>query len=104
MRFEVKTDLGSIIECNCSHCAIKSLLLTFVPATEFKVLAGEDALKEYRFNKHVIAHMFCENCGIEPFGRAKNKEGVDTVAVNIRCLDDIDLKSITLTPVDGKSW
>ena len=62
VRFEVKMKIDGAIECNCSHCAIQGALLAFVPAGEFKLLAGEAALKEYRFNKKFIAHLFCHHC------------------------------------------
>ncbi|MDB5187981.1 MAG: aldehyde-activating protein [Candidatus Kaiserbacteria bacterium] len=104
VRYEVETDLEKVIECNCSHCAIKGLLLTFVPATQFTLLQGEDNLTEYRFNTHKIQHLFCKTCGVESFGRGTNKEGAATIAINARCLDDIDLASLTRTPVDGKSY
>ena len=31
VRYEVDMDLDTVMECNCSHCARKGLLLTFVP-------------------------------------------------------------------------
>ncbi len=102
--FEVTTDLEKVIECNCSHCEKKGLLLTFVPETSFVLKSGADMLTEYRFNKKFIAHLFCKVCGVQPIGRAKNQEGVETVAVNVRCLDDVDITVVTRTPVDGKSW
>ena len=103
VRFEVKMKIDGAIECNCSHCAIQGALLAFVPAGEFKLLAGEAALKEYRFNKKVIAHLFCEHCGIEPIGRGKGPDGSEMVAVNLRCIDGIDLATLTRIPYDGKS-
>lgn len=103
VRFEVKSDLASIIACNCSHCGVKSLLLTFVGASDFTLLSGEDALTEYRFNKHLIEHLFCSTCGVQPFGRGATPDGVATVAVNVRCLDNVDVDALTITPFDGKS-
>lgn len=104
VRFEATVSLEKVIECNCSHCEKKGLLLAFTPSTQFSLLAGADALTDYRFNKKVIAHLFCNICGVQPFGRAKNKEGEETVAINVRCLDGVDITTITKTPVDGKSW
>lgn len=103
VRFEVESDLGSVISCNCSHCQIKGLVLTFTPADKFALLSGEDALTEYRFNKHVIEHLFCNTCGVQPFGRGAAPDGAATVAVNVRCLDNVDIGTLTVTPFDGKS-
>lgn len=100
--FEVETDFGYNIECNCSHCDIKGLILTFVPAQQFKLLAGEDNLSDYRFNKHIIDHLFCKTCGVQSFGRGKKGEE-PMVAINLRCLKDFDRSSVTISPFDGKS-
>ena len=104
VRFEVISTLEKVIECNCSHCEKKGLLLTFVPKTQFTLLQGEVELTEYRFNKKKIAHLFCKVCGVQPFGHAQNPEGMEMSAINVRCLDGIDIHSISPTPVDGKSW
>jgi hypothetical protein len=42
-------------------------------------------------------------CGIESFARGKLPDGSDMVAVNVRCLDDINIAALTLTPYDGRS-
>jgi hypothetical protein len=104
VKFEVEGDLASVIQCNCSHCAIKSLLLIFVPADKFTLLSGEESLSEYRFNKKVIAHLFCKVCGVEPFGRGQDPKGAETVAINVRCLDGVDADTLKTTPFDGKNW
>jgi hypothetical protein len=103
VRFEVEADLAQVIECNCSHCSIKGLLLAFVPADRFTLLSGEGELTEYRFNKKVIAHLFCRRCGVEAFARGSDpKTGGATVAVNVRSLAGVDLETIVRAPFDGK--
>lgn len=103
VRYQVTVDLSQpVISCNCSMCGRSGTLLTFVPADRFQLLAGEDALTDYKFNKHVINHLFCKTCGIKSFARGKGPDG-PTVAVNVRCLDDIDLDRLTIKPYDGKS-
>lgn len=105
VKFEVEADVehDKILSCNCSHCAIKGMVLDFVPAERVKILSGEDNLTEYRFNKKFIAHKFCKTCGVQPFGMAKNEQGEDTVAVNVRTLDGVDLDTLTITTFDGKN-
>src|SRR6185437_16211181 len=104
--FEVEVDLdnATIMSCNCSHCHKKGWLITFVPATQFTLLKGEDNLTEYRFNTKRIAHLFCKTCGVESFARGKGKEGEDTAAVNVRCLDDVDTDALKITKVNGKDF
>jgi hypothetical protein len=103
VRFEAQADIDQVIECNCSHCQGKGVLLSFIPAEQFTFLSGEKELTEYRFNKKSIAHLFCRICGIEPIGRATNKEGKPTVALNVRAIDDLDISTLTRIPYDGKS-
>lgn len=101
VRFTATASLDTVLECNCSHCSRKGLLLTFTPRDQFTLEQGEDSLTEYRFNKHVIAHKFCKVCGVEPFAFAKDPKGVDTAALNVRCFDGVDLGSVKRTPYDG---
>lgn len=101
--FDFLTDLSFTVTCNCSMCHRAGSILTFGAASDFTLKTGEDSLTSYRFNKKVIDHLFCKVCGIRAFGRGKDKEGNDTVAVNVRCLDDVDTDALTLTTYDGKS-
>ena len=104
VRYEVDIDLAQpALECNCSHCQIKGLLLNFVPASQFTLVSGEDSQTEYRFNTEKIQHLFCSTCGVEAFGRGQ-KGAEKMVAVNVRSIDDIDLSTITRMPVDGRSF
>lgn len=103
VRYEVDIDLTKpVIECNCSHCQIKGLLLTFVPREAVTVLSGEDMLTEYRFNTEKIQHLFCKVCGVEPFGRGSMPDGSLTCAINVRTIDDIDLIALERMPYDGR--
>lgn len=103
VRYEATTDLASVMECNCSICSRAGYLLTFVPAENFKLLSGEDNLTSYHFNKMMIDHAFCKTCGVRSFGRGKNREGKAMYAVNVRCLEGVDPKSLQVKQVDGKS-
>ncbi len=70
VRYEAKVDLGApVIACNCSMCGRTGTLLSFVPATQFKLLSGEDSLTDYQFNKKAIHHLFCKVCGVKSFAR-----------------------------------
>lgn len=103
VRYEVETDLASVISCNCSICSKKGLILTFVPKERFSLVSGEGDLADYRFNKHVIHHLSCATCGVESFARGTAPDGAEMVAINVRCLDDLDLSALTPTPFDGRS-
>jgi hypothetical protein len=101
VRYEVSTDLARVIECNCTICSKHGLLLTFVPAEQFKKISGEP--KEYLFYKQKIHHLFCTACGVESYAHADGRDGKLAYAINVRCLEGVDLTAVTRTPFDGKS-
>jgi hypothetical protein len=103
VRFEVKADVSSVMSCNCSICQRTGALLAFVGADQFTLQAGGDQLSDYQFGKKHIHHQFCANCGIRPFGHGAGPNGQEMYAINVRCLDDIDLKPLKITEYDGKS-
>ena len=103
VRYEVETDLGLVISCNCSICSKKGLLLTFAPVHKFSLVSGESELVDYQFNKHVVHHLSCACCGVESFARGQMPDGTPMVAINVRCLDGVDISTLTLTPFDGRS-
>jgi len=103
VRYETTTDPTQAIACNCSICAKHGLWLTFVTPQQFKLVSGLDDLADHQFNKHVIHHVFCRKCGVESFARGKTKDGKDIFAINVRCLDGIDVAKLSPKPFDGRS-
>jgi hypothetical protein len=101
--FDVELQIDSALSCNCSMCSRRGSLLAFAPRANLSLSTPESELATYTFNKHVIKHRFCKTCGILPFGEGTDPKGNATVAVNIRCLEDIDLDKIPLTKWDGRS-
>jgi hypothetical protein len=104
VRFEVEMDIGEVLACNCSRCARLGSLLAFAPATQFKLLCGDSDLTKFEFNRHRVQHQFCSTCGIQSFAIGTHpKTGVQMAAINVRCLDEVDLDSLKIKRVDGKS-
>lgn len=101
--FEVEGEIKGAISCNCSICSRKGLLLWFVPRDQLKLTASEDNIATYTFNKHVIKHQFCKICGVQPYGEGTDPKGNKMAAINIRCLEGIDLSAIPVRPFDGRS-
>lgn len=105
VRYDVTVDLDQTITCNCSRCGKLGAVLTFAPAQAFTLKSGEDALTDYQFNKKTIHHLFCATCGIESFARGKRpKDGADMIAINARCLDGVDVSTLSPKAVDGRSF
>ena len=63
----------------------------------------EEMLTDYQFGKRIIHHLFCPQCGVGAFSRGTAPDGRDVVAVNVRCLDEVDIKALSPTPFDGKN-
>jgi hypothetical protein len=83
-------------------CGRAGTLLTFVPAESFRLLSGEDSLANYQFNKKQISHLFCKTCGIKSFARGVGKDGKPMVAINTRCLDNVEVDQLKVAHFDGK--
>lgn len=103
VRYEATSDLAQAADCNCSICMKRGAVWAFVRAPQFKLVQGEDALTDYQFGKKNIHHLFCSSCGVGSFSRGLAPNGEDTFAINVNCIDDIDLANLKLTPFDGKS-
>jgi hypothetical protein len=102
--YEVEGEIGPVIECNCSICSRKGSLLWFVPRASLRLLTPEANASEYLFNKHLIHHRFCPTCGIHPYAVGKEpKEGREMAAINVRCLEGLDLTKLQVKPFDGRS-
>ncbi len=103
VRFELDApaDLEAL-ECNCSRCAQLGFLHVIAPASRFRLLSGEDVLTTYTFNTGVAKHLFCSCCGVQSFYVPRSNP--DGYSVNARCLDPGTVRSLTVTPFDGKNW
>lgn len=101
--FEFDGEIADVVECNCSHCSRKGYLLAFAGRDSLRITASGESLAVYTFNKHVIQHHFCSHCGCAPFGFGTAPGGRETVAVNIRCLEGIDLAVLKRIPYDGRA-
>lgn len=101
--FQVEGEIDSALACNCSICSRKGSLLWFAPLEKLKLQTPEESASTYTFNKHAIRHRFCPTCGIHPYGEGVDPKGNAMVAINLRCVEDIDLDRITVHTFDGRS-
>ena len=101
--FEVEGDIYGALDCNCSIFVRRGALLWFVPRDQMTVLTPEEHLGSYSFNKHVIRHRFCRTCGIHTHGEGRDPKGNEMAAINLRCIEDIDLAAIPVQQYDGRS-
>jgi hypothetical protein len=75
----------------------------FVPREHLQLLTPDKNASTYTFNKHVIKHRFCPKCGMHPYGEGVDPKGNAMAAINIRCLENIELGKIALTHFDGRA-
>jgi hypothetical protein len=102
VRYTVTLDTaGEAIECNCSMCGRVGSLFMFTTPDNFVLEKGDDNLTDYVFNKHVIHHLFCKTCGIKSFARGTGPRG-PMIAINVRCLDDVDVFTQPRKRYEGK--
>jgi len=103
VRYSAELDLANkAIVCNCSMCGRSGTMLQFVPIDKFVVEKGEDQLTNYQFHRHHIDHVFCKTCGIKSFARGTSPTGERMIAVNVRCLDDVDVFTQPTQQFEGK--
>lgn len=102
--FEVEGEIDGAMACNCSICQRKGSLLWFVPRERFTLKTPDGDASTYLFHRHAIRHRFCPVCGIHPYAEATHpRTGVPMAAINIRCIEGIDLQKIPTTLFDGRS-
>jgi hypothetical protein len=102
--YTVEGDLQSVMACNCSICSKRGYLLWFVTRSSLTLQTPEKDMATYLFNKHIIKHRFCPVCGCGTFGEAVDpKSGQAMAAINVRCLDNVDISELKVTPFDGRS-
>ena len=100
VRFEADMDLAQgTFRCNCSLCFKTRNWMAFVPAADFRLLAGEDALADYQFGKRILHHRFCRTCGVRPFTQGRDPKGNEVRAVRVNCLDGVDAAEFAAAPV-----
>jgi hypothetical protein len=104
VRYEVQIDLAKpAMTCNCSICQRTGTMLQFVPADRFTLKSGEDSLTDYQFGKQHIHHLFCSRCGVRSFARGAGPDGTKMVAINVRCLEGVNLDEIPTKQFNGRS-
>ncbi|WP_064748660.1 GFA family protein [Lysobacter antibioticus] len=102
--YTVEGEIEQAMDCNCSMCLKRGGLLWFVPRAAFELTTDSADLGTYRFNKNAIDHHFCASCGISPFSEGKMPDGSPMTAINVRCLDGIDLSRIKIVPINGREF
>jgi hypothetical protein len=99
--FTARGRIDQVVDCNCSLCRRRGGLLWFVGEADFSLHTPVAQLGTYLFNTRRIEHHFCPSCGIAPFSTGKGPDGSRSYAINVRCLDGLDLASLQVVAYDG---
>jgi hypothetical protein len=100
--FELHAKLTNAMDCNCSLCRRKGALWHGASDSTLRVLSGEDDLVLYQFGTLTAKHYSCRHCGISPFTRPRLDPS--KWAVNVRCIDGLDLSALKIRKFDGENW
>lgn len=100
VRYEADLDLAQgTFRCNCSVCFKTRAWLAAVPADSFRLLSGEQDLRDYQFGNKRIHHRFCTQCGVRPFSQGADPQGNRVYAVRVNCLDGVEPRELSDAPV-----
>jgi hypothetical protein len=106
VRFEADIDLAQgTIKCNCSSCVKARSWLIVVPASRYRLTAGDASQANYHWTPPgkpdpTIEFHFCKTCGIRTPGRGEMEAmGGVFYAVQVRLLDDVDPEELAAAPI-----
>jgi len=107
VRYTADIDLArGTLKCNCSICTKMRFWAAVVAPSDFRLLAGADSLREYRFHTRRDGHHFCGAWGINVFSTGVALQSGPFVAVTVSSLDDLPMADLLAAPVrhiDGRN-
>jgi hypothetical protein len=99
VRIEVDAEPADLRECNCSVCQRSGFLYWYLPGSAVRLLTESPRLSTYVRRYLGGSQHFCATCGT-PILRTGYKN--QSVAVNARCLEGIDVFELETTRFDGR--
>jgi len=104
MKLSPPVEDGPVTSCNCSICHSNGYLMVYPLESNITWISGKDSLTDYTFGPERICHSFCPTCGTSIGGKSTDPNFfADNRAVNIRTLKGVDIDSLKLRKVDGRS-
>jgi len=103
VRFVVTADIDHVRVCDCSLCQKRGALNFRIDEADFQLETPLEALSLYQWGSLTAKDYFCPTCGILPFRRpghptaselAGGMEIFNGWAINVRCLDDLNISNL----------
>lgn len=110
VRFEIEAEIDHVRVCDCSVCRMRGALNYRVDKEDLTLLTPWEDLILYQWGSKTAKDYFCPTCGILPFRRPADptseeiQQGAklfDGWAINVRCLEEVDLDSIPKKKIYG---
>ncbi len=106
VRYEVDLDLSAgTIRCNCSICTKARAWFTFAGPDQLRMLAGEDAMSDYRWTPPGrsgpgLTYRFCKTCGVRIYATGEaDFMGGRFFAMAVATLDNVDTDELAAAPL-----
>lgn len=103
VQFEALISLQDPFRCNCSFCRRRGAVMHKAEPGSFRLTSADPKLAPKSYgSKDFAQHYFCPQCGIQCFTDIR-RNGQQTYAVNLSCIDGLDLSGIAPRMFDGAS-
>ena len=100
VRLEVDGELAEVTACNCSICARTGFLHWYVPPEAVRLVSQGITMNTYWWRSATGGQHFCPVCGIAVV--RTSTQYPPPVSINARCIEDVDLATLTITQFDGR--
>ena len=94
IQFEIHADVSALSSCACAVCTQEDAAVIGVHEFNFKLMKGVGALYCSEADHGAVKRYFCKTCRVSPFHR--NSDAPDEIAINLSCLQDLDIDAIKL--------
>nr|WP_086939380.1 GFA family protein [Thaumasiovibrio occultus] len=108
--FEVCTEIDHVRVCNCSICTTRGTLNFRVTPEQIEIHTPLNQLRLYQWGSMTAKDYFCPHCGILPFRkpsqptekeRAAGIQPFEGWAINVRCIQGIDIERLPVVQING---
>jgi hypothetical protein len=111
VRFELTAEIDHVRVCDCSICRQRGALIFRVDEADLHLLTPLAELTLYQWGSFTAKDYFCPTCGILPFRRpshptegelARGVRPFNGWAVNVRCLEGVDVDALPRRVIRGR--